>query len=408
MNRTNTTLEQPNISATGTDSESVVVNDLIMNKNKNTAACDVIVTYCWNRVGYNILRSLSDKGLKVWAADTSRHNICSMSRFCAGSFVYPDPFTREEEFIQTLLQKIAELRPRVLMPTHDEGIIIARHRHRFPKDLIIPIESEEKLNSLSNKRIATELAGQAGVPVPATYANIGQVQDFPVVFKTVTGNSAKGVFFPKNDHELSELDARYRGKEILIEEWLKGNDVCVDCLRWGDFFQATVYRALVTKTDGGGTTTQREIISLPGIVEYARRFLDSVDYNGVCGLDFRYDKDSGRIGFIEMNARFTGGLATPVAAGFDIPYMLYTLATGGECTKADIKVGTSTKWILGDAITLVGRLLSFNIRKEEMRKVAKFSGFDAFDDFRADDKKAILGEMAYYLSKLLKNGKLNP
>ena len=40
--------------------------------NKN---CDVIVTYCWNRVGYNILRSLSNKGLKVWAADTSRHEI---------------------------------------------------------------------------------------------------------------------------------------------------------------------------------------------------------------------------------------------------------------------------------------------------------------------------------------------
>ena len=106
--------------------------------NKN---CDVIVTYCWNRVGYNILRSLSNKGLKVWAADTSRHNICSMSRFCAGSFVYPDPFTDEEAFIAVLVKKINELQPRVLMPTHDEGIIIARNRHRFPKNLIIPIES---------------------------------------------------------------------------------------------------------------------------------------------------------------------------------------------------------------------------------------------------------------------------
>ena len=25
--------------------------------------CDVLVTYCWNRVGYNILRSLSARGL---------------------------------------------------------------------------------------------------------------------------------------------------------------------------------------------------------------------------------------------------------------------------------------------------------------------------------------------------------
>lgn len=370
--------------------------------------CDVIVTYCWNRVGYNILRSLSDKGLKVWAADTSRHNICSMSRFCAGSFVYPDPFTDEEAFINVLLEKINELHPSMLMPTHDEGIIIARNRHRFPADLIIPIESEEKLKRLSNKRIATKLAEQVGVPVPVTYPTADDIKIFPVVFKTVIGNSAKGVFFPKNYQELTELQNQYNSTEVLIEEWLKGNDICVDCLRWNDFFQATVYRALVTKTDGGGTTTQREIISMPELVEYAHKFLDSVDYNGVCGLDFRYDKESGRLGFIEMNARFTGGLATPIAAGFDIPYMLYTLATGGKCVEADVRIGTSTKWILGDVITFIGRALSFNFKKEEMRKVAKFSGFDAFDDFRKDDKKAIIGEMAYYLSKLIKNGKLNP
>jgi len=373
-----------------------------------TKDCDVIVTYCWNRVGYNILRSLADKGLKVWVADTSRHNICSMSRFCAGSFVYPNPFTKEEEFISTLLQKVEELHPKVLMPTHDEGIIISRHRQRFPQDLIIPIEAEDKLRKLSNKKIATMLAEQAGVPVPLTYSKASEIKSFPIVFKTVIGNSAKGVFFPTTPQELSELQKRYRDTEVLMEEWLKGGDVCVDCLRWGNFFQASVYRALVTKTDGGGTTTQREIISMPELIEYSLAFLDAVDYNGVCGLDFRYDNESGRIGFIEMNARFTGGLATPIAAGFDIPYMLYSLSTKGKCANANIKIGTSTKWILGDIITLVGRLLSFRFKKDEMLKIANFSGFDAYDDFRRDDKKAIFGEMAYYLSKLVKNGKLNP
>ena len=112
--------------------------------------CDVLVTYCWNRVGYNILRSLSLHGLKVWAADTSKKNICSLSKFCAGSFVYPDPFTEENAFVECLLAKVEELKPQVLLPTHDESVVIMRHRERFPKELIIPYEGEQLLLDLAN------------------------------------------------------------------------------------------------------------------------------------------------------------------------------------------------------------------------------------------------------------------
>lgn len=371
--------------------------------------CDVIVTYCWNRVGYNILQSLSAQGLSVWAADTSKHNICSMSKFCAGSFTYPDPFTTENEFIACLLKKVEELRPKMLLPTHDDGVVIARHRDKFPKWLVIPIESEEKLLNLSNKKTATRLASEAGVPIPKVYTDTSEVQYYPVVFKSVIGNSAKEVFFPKSKFELDSLIEKFQDKETLLEEWIGGGDVCVDCVRYGDFFQASVYRALVTKTDGGGTTTQREIIEMPMLIEYAKRLLDYVDYNGVCGLDFRVDSENNRIAFIEMNARFTGGLATPIAAGFDIPAILYQLATEGDYDgNSQARVGTRTKWILGDVITLVGRIVSLRFNGGEIKRVTSFSSFDAFDDYRSDDKKAILGEMMYYFTKLIKNGKLNP
>lgn len=377
--------------------------------NSNNILCDVIVTYCWNRVGYNILRSLSAQGLNVWAADTSKYNICSMSKFCTGSFTYPDPFTKEDEFIACLLEKVEELKPKMLLPTHDEGVIIARHKDKFPDWLVIPIEDEDKLYNLSNKKTATRLAAEAGVPVPQVYYCSEEVLTYPVVFKTVIGNSAKGVFFPKSRAELDALTEKYQDKETLLEEWIGGGDVCVDCVRYGDFFQASVYRALVTKTDGGGTTTQREIIEMPKLIEYAKIFLDHVDYNGICGLDFRVDPENDRIAFIEMNARFTGGLATPIAAGFDIPSIIYRLSTEGSYKGiTEARIGTKTKWILGDVITLVGRTLSFKFNRDEMKKIASFSGFDAFDDFRSDDKKAIFGEMMYYLSKLIKNGKLNP
>ena len=371
--------------------------------------CDVILTYCWNRVGYTILRSLNAKGLKVWVADTSSKNICSMSKFCAGSFCYPDPFTQEDEFINILKEKIYELKPRVLIPTHDESVVIMRHREEFPNDLHIPYESEELLLNLANKSWATERAGTVGVPIPTVFRSAEEVKKYPAVFKTVIGNSAKGVYFPKNKEELLKLQELHKSDETLLEEWIGGTDYSVDCVRWDGFWQSSVYHALVTKTDGGGTTTQREIVSVPILEEYAKKLLDSVDFHGVCGMDFRYDPESGQVAFIEVNARFTGGIATPVVAGFDIPWIIYKLATDGKYEEpCDARIGVKTKWILGDVITLVGRLLKLNFHKDELRQVMKFRGFDAFDDFRKDDKRAILGEFAYYFNKLVKSGKLNP
>lgn len=371
--------------------------------------CDVLVTYCWNRVGYNILRSLSLHGLKVWAADTSKKNICSMSKYCAGSFTYPDPFTEEESFIRVLKEKIAELHPRVLMPTHDESVVIMRHRDELPKELIIPYEHADKLLMLANKAVSTEIAGKAGVATPKIYASAKDVERFPVVFKTVIGNSAKGVYFPKSEEELQRLLEEHAGEETLLQEWIGGTDYSVDCVRWDGFCKMSVYHALVTKTDGGGTTTQREIMDMPQLEAEAKKLMDTVDFHGVCGMDFRYDPVTKRTAYIETNARFTGGLATPVAAGFDIPWVVYKLATEGKYDDPiDVRIGTRTKWILGDVITLVGRILKMKWNPKELRRVFTFGGFDAFDDFFKDDKKAILGEFSYYLGKLIKSGKLNP
>lgn len=377
--------------------------------------CDIILTYCWNRVGYTILRTLSEKGLKVWAADTSKKNICSMSKFCTGSFTYPDPFTEEEAFICVLKEKVTELKPRVLMPTHDESVVIMRHREEFPKELVIPYESEEMLLNLANKAWATKMAKEAGCPIPKVYQSVEEVESYPVVFKTVIGNSAKGVYFPKSKDELLALMQESHGNvfskdsEMLLQEWIGGTDYSVDCVRWDGFWKSSVYHALVTKTDGGGTTTQREIVAAPELEKYAKLLLDAVDFHGVCGLDFRYDPEIGKSAFIEVNARFTGGLATPVAAGFNIPWAVYKLATEGRYDEpCDARIGTKTKWILGDVITLVGRLVKLRFNGRELCQLARFRGFDAFDDFRWDDKRAILGEMGYYLGKLVKSGKLNP
>lgn len=98
--------------------------------------------------------------------------------------------------------------------------------------------------------------------------------------------------------------------------------------------------------------------------------MDYVDFHGVCGLDFRYDPEANKIAYIETNARFTGGLATPIAAGFEIPWVVYKLATENKYeAPICLRIGTRTKWILGDIITLVGRVLKLRWNPKEIKCV---------------------------------------
>lgn len=373
---------------------------------KDDHRCDVIVTYCWNRVGYTILKSLSRKGLKVVVGDTSNTNICSKSHYVTDNFVYPDPFINEDEFIQTLKEAVAKYQPKILLPTHDEGIVIARHKDEFP-GIIIPIESEELLEKLSDKDVCTHIAESIGIPCPKFIDDFEHCE-YPIVVKTKIGNSAKGVYFPKSKDEVYPLMEKYGRENLLMEEFIGGSDYSVDVVRQNDFMFATVYKAIMTKTEGGGTTTQRELVDEPELAEYGKKLVKYVGYNGVIGLDFRKDDEHNRIAFIEANARYTGGLATPVKAGFDIPYIHYCLATTGKYDEPiHVKYGTKTKWILGDVITFVTRLVHMSFKKNDFSKLVSFK-FDGFDDFEKGDVKAFVGEMTYYFMKLVKNGKLNP
>ncbi|GAB6866672.1 MULTISPECIES: ATP-grasp domain-containing protein [Bacteroides] len=372
-----------------------------------TPICDVMVTYCWNRVGYTIVKNLTKHGLRVIVCDTSTTNICSKSHYAVGSFSYPDPFTEEAAFITVLKKAVETHKPKVLLPTHDESVIIAKHRSEFPKDLVIPVVDADLQLLLADKYQTAMIAKELGIPYPKNIDDISMC-DYPIVVKTKVGNSAKGVFFPKTQKEAEILITEYGRENLLISEFIGGCDYSVDIVCSKEQVFASVYQAMVTKTEGGGTTTQRVMVDEPKLIEYAIRFVKYVGYEGVLGFDWRVDKERGKVAFIEINARYTGGLATPVCAGFDIPWIHYCLATKGRYDESvNVKIGVKTKWILGDIITFVTRVCHLNLSWRELKALLNFK-FDGFDDYEKGDLKALWGEMVYYFVKLVKNKKLNP
>ena len=99
---------------------------------------DTVLTYGWNRVAYNILRSLSLKGLKVAVGDTSNVAMAKSSRYCAYPFSYLSFYKNPKDFIESLKSTLRILKPSVYIPVHEEIFVIAKYIDEF-KDIGVKI-----------------------------------------------------------------------------------------------------------------------------------------------------------------------------------------------------------------------------------------------------------------------------
>ena len=232
---------------------------------------------------------------------------------------------------------------------------------------ICPVATPSIIQTLDSKVQCSRLATSLGIPQPLFYARSEDVPSFPVIFKRDRSFGGSGVYRPftleglqklelnernserhktcldgrvvKLEDEVSErnserhktcLDGRVvkledevseQSRSYLIEEYVEGEDVSVDIVRWGSQFHAACYRTL-SRRQRQGPAERRESCEAPQLVAYGRQLIEAAGFEGVCGLDFRVTPE-GRICFLECNPRFTGGLATQREAGFDIPWLFY-------------------------------------------------------------------------------------
>ena len=90
-----------------------------------------IVTNAKNRIAYNITRSLGRKGIPVYTADFLPWAMSHASIYSRGHFLYPSPFSRQEEFIDCLVKKAKAFPGCVLIPAFEETFLISKHKERF-------------------------------------------------------------------------------------------------------------------------------------------------------------------------------------------------------------------------------------------------------------------------------------
>lgn len=276
---------------------------------------DVLLTNPCGRTGLTVRDSLERLGLKVKVMEG------------------PSAKKMEDYYIRTVSRFLEEEGAGMVIPVFFPEVL-ASHKDRFPGTRI-PIDDAVKIRMLDNKNSACRLAKELGIPQPDIFDfHEPSSIEYPAVFRRALGQGGDSVYFPKTERALRNLLKSADEDSAIITRYIEGWNVSVDALRWGDFFYAAAYRIL--EPQGKGVSTLRQSILAPELVSYCREILDHIDYQGVCGMDFRVDGNDGKPYFLECNPRFSGGLESAIKSGFDIPSLYYRLATGERIYPEDI------------------------------------------------------------------------
>lgn len=236
---------------------------------------------------------------------------------------------------RNLQKAIEEFRPRIVMPVGDTLAMarIASCATLGPDAPAFVVASPEAVEMLNSKVRTYGLAEGMGIRQPRRFEleevlsqlkDDEEREDIGVIFKRDTSFGGSGVHRPRSIQSLRHLIEHENGTPYLIEEYIAGEDLSVDCIRVDGYFRAEAYVS-TNRTYTQGPSVERHKIPCHEAETTAKSILDRLDYRGVCGFDFRRTPD-GVLYLLEANPRFTGGLMTQIESGFDIPYILCTFA----------------------------------------------------------------------------------
>ncbi len=292
----------------------------------------VLVTDGDSAAALSIVRSLGRAGHHVDVCETHPRPTAGRSRYCRRVLVCPDPGRARDAFCDFLAAQDHDL----LIPSTDFSVVPlldARDRMRA----VVAMPASDAVRITLSKTATTRHAEASGVPVPPWWTTPADAR-LPVVVKpdvskvwTPAGVYSLSVRHARTPDELDAalLDLRRAG-DVLIQGFVPGDIVALAVLYdRGERRSVFQYRRLHQVPPSGGASSYRMSEEVdPKLADYADRFLGALGWTGVAMVEFKVEGEAAWL--IEINGRFWGSLALPVAAGADFPAWLADLHLEGR------------------------------------------------------------------------------
>lgn len=356
------------------------------------------------RIPLNVTRSLGAKKINVFNGGYLNIAPVYFSRYSSKKAVYPNMAENPKKFKEFIFRYIKENKFDAVFPVMNKNVLFfSKHKKELSKYTAVPLVDYKIMIKAMDKGKIMKFAEKIGIPHPETYypdksddlKKAIKNLDFPVIVKPRRSSGSRGVKICNSVNGLKKTFAdisKNYGKPI-IQEYIpqEGEAIGVSCLFGYDHKEKAVFthKRLRQYPIKGGPSTLRQSIRHPAAEKIAVKLLRKLKWFGLAMVEFKVDPRDGKPKLIEINPRFWGSLALPIAAGVDFPYLLYNLAVKKKVKPVKkYKLGVKSRWLAGDFLYLFST-------KHKLKFLPKFLNFfeknTYYDEFMYRDFMPLFG-----------------
>ena len=252
------------------------------------------------------------------------------------SFTHYDGQEREKIQVKFFLEMIVEKGIDVILPSNVPAIrMISKHKEKFERlGLKISLPSVESLDIANSKWNLAEFLNKNDLPIPKTFflnsQNINELDEFPILFKPLSGWNGSGFQLIKNKEGLKSLRTS-KIKNYIGQEYVDGIDMCVNVIcENGSVLAQTIQKGILPSNDEFKPNLGADFIRDEKLSNIIESVLEKLSWSGVVNFDVIFDPIKNRYYIIEMNPRFWGSIEASESVGVNFPYLMCLLSKNIE------------------------------------------------------------------------------
>ena len=321
----------------------------------------------------------------VEVCDPSPFCLTRFSRFVRKFHRCPGMRTDPAGFLAFVEKLLATRRYDVLLPIHEQGFLFARVLGKLETRVGLALPNFDSYRTAHSKAGFSRLLTELGLPQPPTRivdnANaLRAAVRFPCVVKTSVGTASRGIWFVRNDDDLTraleELSAsKAFAGEILVQDFIAGaleKAQAVFCR--GQLLGFHAYRQIAAGVGGGEAIKQS--VARPDVRTHLAEIGERLAWHGALSVDTIVPENLAAPLYIDCNPRLVEPMSAYIA-GTDLVTLLLRVSLGETPPalpegRADVRTHLAMQALLGCAARSGSRR---EVIKECWRLLAKSGAY---------------------------------